>query len=361
MRSSRRQPQGRVNAPKDWGSRGLALFIKDGCRRAGGALRRCPGQQIRLRRAASALAVRTGRPVAEGPLREPSTDNAWFSHVAFPGDADFEDANFTGDAGFGNVTFTGNARFSSAAFTGNAWFSDTTFTHDADFDHLAFARDAQFSGARFERAPFLGPLNCGPLLNLSEAIFSVPVTIQVAAEEVRCVRTRWDATVSLRLRYAKVDLSDAVVTQPTAVTTHPHSLPEHACLGLHRRANGEDDLLARDRHGALGPDGYRPQQLRLHRSVPPRPAPPRRPYPIRLRTDGHHSARPAAHEVHPATHPRGRTPLARHPNPDDQLGSQGHPPALAPKPYDLAARGTAAAQDNQPGLFRAHHHATGGR
>ncbi|MFE1408809.1 pentapeptide repeat-containing protein [Streptomyces sp. NPDC058770] len=155
MRSSRRQPQGRVNAPKDWGSRGLALFIKDGCRRAGGALRRCPGQQIRLRRAASALAVRTGRPVAEGPLREPSTDNAWFSYVAFPGDADFEDANFTGDAGFGNVTFTGNARFSSAAFTGNAWFSDATFTHDADFDHLTFARDAQFSGARFERAPFL--------------------------------------------------------------------------------------------------------------------------------------------------------------------------------------------------------------
>ncbi|MER6501717.1 pentapeptide repeat-containing protein [Streptomyces sp. NPDC001455] len=218
-------------------------------------------------------------------MREPSTDNAWFSHVAFPGDADFEDANFTGDAGFGNVTFTGNARFSSAAFTGNAWFSDATFTHDADFDHLTFARDAQFSGARFERAPFLGPLNCGPLLNLSEAIFSVPVTIQVAAEEVRCVRTRWDATVSLRLRYAKVDLSDAVVTQPTAVTTHPHSLPEHACLGLHRRANGEDDLLARDRHSALGPDGYRPQQLRLHRSVPPRPAPPRRPYPIHLRTE----------------------------------------------------------------------------
>ncbi|MFE1408314.1 hypothetical protein ACFW5D_32805, partial [Streptomyces sp. NPDC058770] len=71
----------------------------------------------------------------------------------------------------------------------------------------------------------LGPLNCGPLLNLSEAIFSVPVTIQVAAEEVRCVRTRWDATVSLRLRYAKVDLSDAVVTQPTAVTTHPTPFP----------------------------------------------------------------------------------------------------------------------------------------
>ncbi|MFF4082728.1 pentapeptide repeat-containing protein [Streptomyces sp. NPDC001777] len=142
------------------------------------------------------------------------TDNAWFSYVAFPGDADFGDATFTGDAGFGNV-----------AFTGNAWFVDATFTHDTDFDHVAFTGDAQFSSARCERAAFLGPLTCGSVLNLSEAIFSVPVTIQAAAKEVRCVRTRWDATVSLRLRYAKVDLSDAVVTQPTAVTTHPTPFP----------------------------------------------------------------------------------------------------------------------------------------
>lgn len=149
------------------------------------------------------------------------TDNAWFNYVAFPGDADFEDATFTGDAGFGNVAFASNARFRGASFAGNAWFVDATFAHDTDFDHVAFTGDAQFSSARFERAAFLGPLACGSVLNLSEAIFSVPVTIQAAAKEVRCVRTRWDATVSLRLRYAKVDLSDAVVTQPTAVTTHP--------------------------------------------------------------------------------------------------------------------------------------------
>ncbi|MFD9504156.1 pentapeptide repeat-containing protein [Streptomyces sp. NPDC060035] len=153
------------------------------------------------------------------------TDNAWYSYVAFPCDADFEDATFTGDAGFGNVTFTGNARFRGASFTGNAWFGDATFTHDTEFDHVTFIGDAQFSSARFERAAFLGPLNCGSVLNLSEAVFSVPVTIQAAAEEVRCVRTRWDATVSLRLRYAKVDLSDAVLTQPTAVTTHPTPFP----------------------------------------------------------------------------------------------------------------------------------------
>ncbi|MFE7400300.1 pentapeptide repeat-containing protein [Streptomyces sp. NPDC057557] len=153
------------------------------------------------------------------------TGEAWFNHATFGRDVGFEDATFTGDAGFGNVPFAGNARFRGAAFAGNARFGDATFTHVTDFDHVTFTGDAQFSSARFERAAFLGPLTCGSVLNLSEAIFSVPVTIQVAAKEVRCVRTRWDATVSLRLRYAKVDLSDAIVTQPTAVTTHPIPFP----------------------------------------------------------------------------------------------------------------------------------------
>lgn len=160
------------------------------------------------------------------------TGNAWFSYVTFPGDVVFEDAAFTGDAGFGDVTFTGDTRFRGATFTGNAWFSDATFTHDADFHHVTFIGDAQFSRVRFERAASLGPLTCGSVLDLSEAIFSVPVTIHVAATEVRCVRTRWDATVSLHLRYAKVDLSDAVVTQPTAVTTHPAPFPDMSAPDL---------------------------------------------------------------------------------------------------------------------------------
>ncbi|MFF3663604.1 hypothetical protein [Streptomyces olivochromogenes] len=42
----------------------------------------------------------------------------------------------------------------------------------------------------------------------------------MAAAEVLCARTRWDFSAILRLRYATVDLSDALLSAPTAVTAH---------------------------------------------------------------------------------------------------------------------------------------------
>lgn len=59
---------------------------------------------------------------------------------------------------------------------------------------------------------------------LSGAVFVAPVIIALAAPRVECVRTRWEATATLRLRYADLDLTDAVVTQPFAVTSHPTEL-----------------------------------------------------------------------------------------------------------------------------------------
>ncbi|MDT0309947.1 pentapeptide repeat-containing protein [Streptomyces sp. DSM 44917] len=104
----------------------------------------------------------------------------------------------------------GPARFGRAIFTGDAAFAETTFTGRAEFD-----------GATFVDVAMLGPLVCGGTLELSGAVFRSPVIINAAVAQVRCHRTRWEQTATLRLRYAEVDMADAVVTQPIAVSAHP--------------------------------------------------------------------------------------------------------------------------------------------
>ncbi|MFF6993292.1 hypothetical protein [Streptomyces sp. NPDC010273] len=61
---------------------------------------------------------------------------------------------------------------------------------------------------------------CGAVV-LSGAVFVLPVTLEIAAKEVSCVRTWWESTAIVRLRYADVDLSHAVLSAPTAVVVHP--------------------------------------------------------------------------------------------------------------------------------------------
>ncbi|WP_455680785.1 pentapeptide repeat-containing protein [Streptomyces pristinaespiralis] len=63
----------------------------------------------------------------------------------------------------------------------------------------------------------MGPLVCAGELILSEAVFGVAVTIEAATAALTCRRTRWASTAALRLRYAGVDLSDAVLEYPLSV------------------------------------------------------------------------------------------------------------------------------------------------
>ncbi|MFE6031620.1 pentapeptide repeat-containing protein [Streptomyces niveus] len=141
------------------------------------------------------------------------TDEAWFCQAAFAGDADFYQAAFAGDAEFDGATFTRHARFDKATFTGNARF------------HATFTSDAQFSGARFESASQLGPLGCGGTLDLDGVVFAAPVTLEVAARTVSLKGARWASKAALRLRYAELDLSDAVLEYPVMVTAHPTRFP----------------------------------------------------------------------------------------------------------------------------------------
>ncbi|MFE6838585.1 pentapeptide repeat-containing protein [Streptomyces sp. NPDC057705] len=146
--------------------------------------------------------------------------NARFDRATFSTHAWFDGAAFSDNAWFTGATFSAGAWFGRAAFSAGALFGRATFSTHAWFDGVAFSDNAQFDGATFSAAPLLGPLVCQGRLDLSGAAFVAPLTIEATAVEVRCVRTRWESTATLQLRYAEVDLSDAVVTQPIAVTAH---------------------------------------------------------------------------------------------------------------------------------------------
>ncbi|MFD0392802.1 pentapeptide repeat-containing protein [Streptomyces nogalater] len=122
------------------------------------------------------------------------------------GAARFDEASFSGDANFREVTFSGDARFDWASFSG-----------DARFVGASFSRDAVFDGVWFETVPHLGPLVCRQREVLDGAVFQQPVTLEIAADQVSCARTRWASTAMLRLRYAELDLRDAVFEYPVVV------------------------------------------------------------------------------------------------------------------------------------------------
>ncbi|MFI0192019.1 pentapeptide repeat-containing protein, partial [Streptomyces sp. NPDC017082] len=111
-----------------------------------------------------------------------------------------------------------DARFGDARFSGDAQFDNARFSGDAVFAGARFSGDARFAGARFEGVPMFGPLVCAGMVVLSGALFGRPVTLEIAARAVVAERTRWESTATIRLRYATVDLSHAVPSNPVAVT-----------------------------------------------------------------------------------------------------------------------------------------------
>ncbi|MFF7705381.1 pentapeptide repeat-containing protein [Streptomyces lydicus] len=164
---------------------------------------------------------------------------ARFDGAEFGGEAQFEEAHFGGHtsferagfrrgawfvraevaetAVFGGAIFSGEASFLGAKFRGGAWFGGAQFRGDTWFRGAEFRGDAGFLKASFDRVSNVGPLMCTGTLDMSEAVFGVAVTIEVAAAAVHCRRTRWASTAALRLRHATVDLSDAVLEHPVSV------------------------------------------------------------------------------------------------------------------------------------------------
>lgn len=149
---------------------------------------------------------------------------SFFSHAVFANGGWFEDVQFIGGVWFYCATFTGSAVFDGSIFgadwTGGSTFRNAIFSGGVGFSGTRFELDALFAGARFESAVLLGPISAGGKIVLSHAVFTSPATIEASANSLQCVRTQWESTATLRLRYADVDMSDAVLSMPMAISGH---------------------------------------------------------------------------------------------------------------------------------------------
>lgn len=186
---------------------------------------------------------------------------ARFRNATFSRSVDFSDANLSSSADFGNATFNGNANFeraqvqkclfpsvrfgrdvlfsaavigwssfASCSFSGLANFTATVFSDDATFRGAAFEGLAYFAGAifmgnaRFTEVNFgkqrnFGPISCSKSVILSRAVFPDPVIVEIAAAEVLCLHTVWEAAALLRIRYASVVLSNSVFGSSVVVSS----------------------------------------------------------------------------------------------------------------------------------------------
>ncbi|MFE7616838.1 pentapeptide repeat-containing protein [Streptomyces sp. NPDC057496] len=190
------------------------------------------------------------------------TGAANFEGVTFNSDARFQTAKFAGIAWFHRATFIGVAWFARARFSNTTWFREATFTDTAAFHQATFAghvwflgatsaRDLWFSQSKFETASILGPLVCAGTLDLYGAVFDAPVTIEAATIILMCQRTRWGSTAALRLRYASVDLSDAVLEYPVSLMTRPDPFVKDAGTPLEEAimAGAESGVRVVSLHG----------------------------------------------------------------------------------------------------------------
>ncbi|RZU14335.1 pentapeptide repeat-containing protein [Streptomyces sp. BK239] len=149
------------------------------------------------------------------------SSSAVFQGATFLSDAEFSEVAFSSVAVFQGVTFSGDALFGASTFSGDAWFAQAKFFGNADIGGVTFLDEADFGEAQFGGASSFGPVVCAVMMDLSAAVFKVPVTFEIAARALRCERTRWESTATLRLRYATVDLGDAVLSDLVAVIAYP--------------------------------------------------------------------------------------------------------------------------------------------
>ncbi|MGW5479957.1 pentapeptide repeat-containing protein [Streptomyces sp. NPDC004008] len=143
--------------------------------------------------------------------------NAVFDRMNVGGRAVFDRAKIGRNASLTGLEIGGYISFDQADIGRDARFDRAHFSGSASFRGLRVGGQVSFFGAAFERAALIGPLACPGTLTMSEAVFAATATMEAAAVAVRCRRTRWASTAALRLRYADVDLSDAVVEYPLSI------------------------------------------------------------------------------------------------------------------------------------------------
>ncbi|SEG78762.1 Pentapeptide repeat-containing protein [Thermomonospora echinospora] len=158
-----------------------------------------------------------------------------FSGASFSGNAHFGRTSFSGYADFGEASFSGNARFRWASFSGKADFGWTSFSGYADFIRASFSGDVYFvralfsEDAYFNEAKFAseaGWFSCRiGILSLDDVVAEGEVRVEATAGQVSAWRLRSAGRVALRLRTARVDLSELVCSGPVSVHALARPIP----------------------------------------------------------------------------------------------------------------------------------------
>lgn len=133
----------------------------------------------------------------------------------------FNGAEIRSVVGFAHAEISGDVVFVRAKIGGELQFNGAEIGGNVLFRYTAIGWGATFRGAVFRSATEVGTLVCKDAVDLSEATFESGVTIEASARAVICRRTRWASTATLRLRFAKVDLSNAFMEYPVSVSAHP--------------------------------------------------------------------------------------------------------------------------------------------
>lgn len=151
---------------------------------------------------------------------------AWFYDAQFDKRADFSRAHFGGPANFTKARFAQTGTFDLARFDDKAAFEMAKFAGNATFEMAVFDAEAVFDEARFD-ADWSGPLVCRDVVTAWRVHVTAPLRLQIACKDVYFSGARFDAAAVLSLRYAEVDLTDAIVSEALAVISHPALFRNH--------------------------------------------------------------------------------------------------------------------------------------
>ncbi|GII63812.1 hypothetical protein Skr01_38970 [Sphaerisporangium krabiense] len=183
----------------------------------------------RFDRLASFFGTRFTRNVSFGEARFRREFTMHGSRVR--GHGAFDRAHFGSDALFGEARFGRDASFRGAEFHGFAAFDGTTFDGDAIFRGARFRRalslraaacggTAGFEGVRFHGPAYLGPMRVGRRLSLTEARAFAALSVDTGGCGVDLRAADFGGRFAARLSDADVDLRDAALAGPAALTRH---------------------------------------------------------------------------------------------------------------------------------------------
>ncbi|MFJ2894855.1 pentapeptide repeat-containing protein [Streptomyces sp. NPDC087218] len=184
----------------------------------------------------------------EGPM--------FFDRAAFLGDAIFSDLEFRFGSWLNHTRFERDVSFLSCKLYGGFWLGEshvagathfldcalgptalngTVFSGETDFDRVSVAGGCNLERARIHPAPLFGPIVCEGPVSLVDAQITASTVMDISATEIWLNGATLQESVTLRARYASVDLARARLFFPCTVTTDhaPSERPDESALASH--------------------------------------------------------------------------------------------------------------------------------